>query len=254
MTITDNRPQVGNEAMQQRVFASSVVVLVPVMFALSGCAQPLSTREKSTLVGGGLGGAAGAIIGAAVGNPGAGAAIGTALGAGTGALVGDQLQQRETIAKEQQQQIEQQRQEIARNRELLEELRRQNLEARETDRGVMVNLPDVLFDFGKADLTTGARTKVESISQVLNNQARGRRVSVEGHTDSIGSDAYNQRLSERRAESVAVALEHAGVSPDRITTKGYGKRYPVAPNTNPDGSDNPEGRAKNRRVEVIIEN
>jgi outer membrane protein OmpA-like peptidoglycan-associated protein len=239
--------------MKQRVFVRSIAVLAPLVL-LAGCSQPLSTREKSTLVGGGLGGAAGAIIGAAVGNPGAGAAIGTALGAGTGALVGDQLQKRETVAKEQQQQIEQQRQELARNRELLEELRRQNLEARETERGVVVNLPDVLFDFGKADLTGEARTKIESMSQVLNNQARGRRVSVEGHTDSIGSDTYNQRLSERRAESVAVALENSGVSPDRIATKGYGKRYPVAPNTNPDGSDNPEGRAKNRRVEVIIEN
>ncbi len=221
---------------------------------LASCSQPLSTREKSTLVGGGIGGAAGAIIGAAVGSPGAGAAIGTALGAGTGALVGDQLQKRDTVAQEQQQQIEQQRQELARNRELLEELRKQNLEARETERGVVVNLPDVLFDFGRTDLTGDAQMKIQDMSQVLNNQAQGRRVSIEGHTDSIGSDAFNQQLSERRAENVAMTLENSGVSPNRVITKGYGKRYPVAPNTNPDGSDNPEGRAKNRRVEVVIEN
>lgn len=239
--------------MRKRVFWRSTAFLIAATLLIS-CSQPLSTREKSTLIGGGIGGAAGAIIGAAVGNPGAGAAIGTALGAGTGALVGDQLQKRDTIAQEQQQQIEQQQQEIARNRQLLEELKRQNLEARETERGVIVNLPDVLFDFGRADLTSDARVKVQSMSQVLNNQAQGRRVSVEGHTDSIGSDAFNQQLSERRAENVAMALENSGVSPNRITTKGYGKRYPVAPNTNPDGSDNPEGRAKNRRVEVVIEN
>ena len=221
---------------------------------LASCSQPLSTREKSTLVGGGIGGAAGAIIGAAVGSPGAGAAIGTALGAGTGALVGDQLQKRDTVAQEQQQQIEQQRQELARNRELLEELRKQNLEARETERGVVVNLPDVLFDFGRTDLTGDAQMKIQDMSQVLNNQAQGRRVSIEGHTDSIGSDAFNQQLSERRAENVAMTLENSGVSPNSVITKGYGKRYPVAPNTNPDGSDNPEGRAKNRRVEVVIEN
>ena len=89
---------------------------------------------------------------------------------------------------------------------------------------------------------------------MLDNQAKSRRVSVEGHTDSIGSDAYNQKLSERRAENVAGTLEKDGVSAQRVTVKGYGKRYPVAPNTTPDGADNPAGRAKNRRVEVVIEN
>jgi outer membrane protein OmpA-like peptidoglycan-associated protein len=189
-----------------------------------------------------------------VGNPGAGAAIGTALGAGAGALVGDRLQKRDQELSEQQQQIEQQQQEIARNQQLIDQLKKQNLEARETERGVVVNLPDVLFEFGKADLTGNARAKVRSISEVLNEQAKGRRVSIEGHTDSIGSDAYNQGLSERRAESVASTLESDGVNSQRITVKGYGKRYPVAPNTNPDGTDNPAGRAKNRRVEVVIEN
>ncbi len=221
---------------------------------LASCSQPLGTREKGALVGGGLGAATGAIIGAATGNPGAGAAIGGALGAVGGGLIGDQLQKREQVTTEQQQQIEQQKQELARNRELLEELKKQNLEARETERGVVVNLPDVLFEFGKADLTGEARTKVRSIADVLNEQAKNRRVAVEGHTDSIGSDAFNQKLSERRAENVANALESAGVSNQRVTVKGYGKRYPVAPNTNPDGTDNPAGRAKNRRVEVVIEN
>jgi len=221
---------------------------------LASCSQPLSTREKGALVGGGLGAATGAIIGAATGNPGAGAAIGGALGAVGGGLLGDQLQKREQVTTEQQQQIEQQKQELARNRELLEELKKQNLEARETERGVVVNLPDVLFEFGKADLTGEARTKVRSIADVLNEQAKNRRVAVEGHTDSIGSDAFNQKLSERRAENVANALESSGVSNQRVTIKGYGKRYPVAPNTNPDGTDNPAGRAKNRRVEVVIEN
>jgi len=221
---------------------------------VASCSQPLTTREKSTLVGGGLGAATGAIIGAAVGNPGAGAAIGGALGAGTGALVGDRFQKRDQELSAQEQQIQQQQQQIARNRELLDELKKQNLEARETERGVVVNLPDVLFDFGKANLTSGARAKVQDIAEVLDNQAKGRRISVEGHTDSIGSDSANQVLSERRAESVASALEGDGVSSQRVTIKGYGKRYPVAPNTNPNGTDNPAGRAKNRRVEVIIEN
>ena len=239
--------------MKQALLWRSFSFLVAVAF-LAGCSQPLTTREKGTLTGAGLGSATGAIIGAATGSPGAGAAIGGAMGAVGGAVVGDQLQKREEVAGEQQQVIERQQQELARNRALLEELKRQNLEARETERGVVVNLPDVLFDFGRADLTSPAQAKVRDIAEALNNQAQGRRIAIEGHTDSVGSDAYNLGLSERRAEAVAAALESGGVESRRLTTRGYGKRYPVAPNTNPDGTDNPAGRSKNRRVEVVIEN
>ena len=92
---------------------------------VSGCSQPLSTREKGTLVGGGLGAATGAIIGAAVGNPGAGAAIGGALGAGTGALVGDQLQKRDVQEAEQQHELDRQEREIERQRTELKRLEHQ---------------------------------------------------------------------------------------------------------------------------------
>ncbi len=236
--------------MRKTVFPLLMFMLVFVV----GCSQPLSTREKATLGGAGLGAATGAIIGAAVGNPGAGAAIGGALGGVTGAVAGDRFQKRDTELAANQQQIERQRQEIARNRQLLEELKRRNLEARETERGVVVNLPDVLFEFGQSDLTGDAQGRVQGIADVLNNQAQGRRVSIEGHTDAIGSEEANQLLSERRAASVAGALTTSGVDQARVTTTGYGERYPVAPNTNPDGSDNSAGRAKNRRVEVVIEN
>ncbi len=239
--------------MHHKVWTQSGVLLA-VLALLASCSQPLSTREKGVLAGGGIGAATGAIIGSAVGNPGAGAAIGGALGGAAGGLVGDQLQKRDQVATEQQQVIEQQRQELARNRELLEKLKRQNLEARETERGVVVNLPDVLFEFGRAELTSEARVKVRDIADVLNDRARDRRVAVEGHTDSIGSAAFNQELSERRAGNVVIALENSGVTNGRIAAQGYGKRYPVAPNTNPDGTDNPAGRAKNRRVEVVIQN
>ena len=236
--------------MRKTVFPLLMFMLVFVV----GCSQPLSTREKATLGGAGLGAATGAIIGAAVGNPGAGAAIGGALGGVTGAVAGDRFQKRDTELAANQQQIERQRQEIARNRQLLEELKRRNIEARETERGVVVNLPDVLFEFGRSDLTGDAQGRVQGIADVLNNQAQGRRVSIEGHTDAIGSEEANQLLSERRADSVAGALTTSGVDQARVTTAGYGERYPVAPNTNPDGSDNSTGRAKNRRVEVVIEN
>src|SRR3990170_1350187 len=227
---------------------AGAVFLVGALF-LAGCSQPLTTREKGAAAGGLLGAATGAIIGAATGSPGTGAAIGGGLGAVGGALVGDQLQKREAAVGEQERAIEEQQQEIASNRKLLEELKKRNLEARETSRGVVVNLPDILFEFGRAELTTDARGKVGDVAEVLSHQARKRRVAVEGHTDSIGGDAYNQRLSEQRAEAVAGALGASGLNRGRMAVKGYGERYPVAPNGNPDGSDNPAGRAKNRRVE-----
>ena len=235
-----------------RGWLSAIAFVVVVL--LVGCSQPLTTRQKSAGVGALLGGATGALVGAAVGSPGVGAAIGTALGAGTGALVGDKLQRRDTEVAQQEGQIQRQSQDLARNRQLLEELKRQGLEAEETSRGVVVNLPDVLFQFGQAGLTPQARDRVADISTILKTQARGRRVSVEGHTDSVGSEDANQHLSMQRADSVVNELAGNGVTRSRVSVKGYGERYPVAPNRNPDGSDNPSGRAKNRRVEVVIEN
>jgi len=233
---------------------SSGALSIALALIMASCAQPLSTREKGALVGGGLGAATGAIVGSTVGSPGAGAAIGGALGGVGGGVVGDQLQQRDQTISEQQRTLEQQRQELARNRELLEDLRRRNLEARETERGVVVNLPDVLFEFGRARLTPEARAKTQDIAQVLTTQAPDRSIAIEGHTDSVGSEAVNQALSEQRAANVASALVTAGVDSQRITTKGLGERYPIAPNTQQDGSDNPQGRQQNRRVEVVIAN
>lgn len=239
--------------MNQKTLLWKRIPLVALALVI-GCSQPLSTREKGVLAGGGLGAASGAIIGAATGNPGAGAAIGGALGGVTGGLVGDQLQRRDQTLSEQQREIDRQQQELASNRALLEQLRRQNLEVRETERGVVVNLPDVLFQFGRAELTSEAYLKTRDIAGVLTSTARDRQVLIEGHTDSIGSASFNQQLSENRADNVAIALENSGVGRTRITARGYGERYPVAPNTYESGVDNPAGRAKNRRVEVVIQN
>ncbi|HKA52363.1 MAG TPA: OmpA family protein [Candidatus Binatia bacterium] len=214
----------------------------------------LSKSTAGAILGGLLGAGSGAIIGSHRGKALPGAAIGGGLGAVGGYAVGHQLDSRDQALNAQDQLIEQQRREIARNRTLLEELKRQKLDARETERGVVVNLPDVLFQFNSARLTPEAQDKVSHIATVLNERAKERRVSVEGHTDSIGGEAYNLTLSEHRAESVAQALRSDSVREARLTTKGYGKKYPVAPNTNADGSDNPAGRAKNRRVEVVIAN
>jgi outer membrane protein OmpA-like peptidoglycan-associated protein len=236
------------------LFRLSVGGSVLLLTLVAGCAQPLSTGEKGVLAGGGLGAATGAIIGAEVGNPGAGAAIGGALGGLGGGLVGDQLQQHDLTLADQRRALDQQRQELARNRELLEDLRRRNLEAAETERGIVVNFPDVLFEFGQARLTPEARSKTRDMAQIFTTQARDRRIAVEGHTDAIGSDSFNQALSEQRADQVASALIADGVNPQQIMSEGYGERYPIAANMYQDGLDNPQGRQKNRRVEVVVEN
>lgn len=219
-------------------------------FVFLGCSTPLTTREKGAGIGA-LGGAAvGGIIGSAVRNPVAGALIGGALGAGGGALVGDQLQGQEQKQTEQQRQIDQQRAEIERNRTLLQELKQSNIEARETDRGVAVNLPSVNFQFDSANLTSEGRDRVRQIASIVNRQARGRNISIEGHASKERADqeTYNQQLSERRARTVADELGYDGVESNRINSRGLGTRSPVASN------ETDEGRSKNRRVEVIIEN
>lgn len=121
------------------------------------------------------------------------------------------------------------------------------LKATQTDRGLVLTLGDVLFDTGKATLNPGAALKLDRLASFLNEHP-DRRVQIEGFTDSVGSDAYNQDLSERRAEAVQAALTARGIDRSRISTEGYGKAFPVASNS--DSS----GRQLNRRVEVVIGN
>ena len=111
---------------------------------------------------------------------------------------------------------------------------------------------DALFEFDKATLTPDAEETLEALVPLLVNAGK-HPVSVEGHTDAKGSDAYNQTLSEKRAVAVKAWLVTHGAVPAGATTKGWGKQRPVAPNTRPDGSDDPAGRQKNRRVEVVLD-
>lgn len=137
--------------------------------------------------------------------------------------------------------------------EFVRELEGQGLLAEKTDRGLVLYLPDVLFDFDDDELTESARGKIGVVAELIVRLAPERTVSIEGHSDSIGTESYNRALSLRRARSVERELVGGGVSPDKVVMVGYGERFPVAPNQNPDGSDNPEGRSQNRRVEVVIE-
>lgn len=136
---------------------------------------------------------------------------------------------------------------IAENTKYIESLRKMGADVRGTDRGVVINLPDVLFDFDRHTLTQRAKIILSDIASVLRPIAT-RSISVEGHTDSIGKVLYNKQLSLRRAEAVAGELRSHGVRGLGIQVRGLGEGYPVATN------NSPEGQSKNRRVEIVIEN
>jgi outer membrane protein OmpA-like peptidoglycan-associated protein len=112
-------------------------------------------------------------------------------------------------------------------------------------------LRGINFDFNKYNIKREFAPVLDEAAQILKDNP-GVRVTVEGHTDSIGSVAYNQRLSERRAAAVKNYLVSRGVAAERLDTVGYGKSRPIAPNTTPSGKDNPEGRAMNRRAELKV--
>ena len=126
-----------------------------------------------------------------------------------------------------------------------------DLGAKVTGREIKINLSaDVLFDFDKWDLRPEAGPALEKVLAVLKGYPKAA-VVIEGHTDGKGNDQYNQRLSERRAESVRNWLaQHGGGT--AMTTRGWGKARPIAPNTKPNGADDPDGRQKNRRVEITV--
>ena len=130
-----------------------------------------------------------------------------------------------------------------------EALQRQiaELNAKETERGLVITLGDLLFAFDRSELKSSAHAHLGKLAVFL-NQYKDRTIVIEGHTDSAGSDGYNFSLSQRRADSVKMYLTGQGVASSRIQTSGKGEGSPVAENTTS------TGRQQNRRVEVIIEN
>ena len=113
-------------------------------------------------------------------------------------------------------------------------------------------LRGINFDFDKSNIKREFVPVLDEAAQILKDNPSVK-VTIEGHTDSIGTDAYNEKLSERRANAVKHYLESKGVTASRLDAVGKGEGDPVAPNTKPDGKDNPEGRAKNRRVELKVQ-
>lgn len=126
------------------------------------------------------------------------------------------------------------------------------MEVKESATEVKINLlGDILFDYDKAGIRPAAEPSLVQIAQMI--QARKSvSVLIEGHTDAKGSESYNAKLSERRAAAVKTWLVAKGITAQSVVTRGLGAARPVAPNANPNGTDNPEGRQKNRRVEITI--
>ena len=120
-----------------------------------------------------------------------------------------------------------------------------DMDAKKTERGMVITLGDVLFDTNRAELKAGGMRSVEKLAGFLKGNP-GRSALIEGFTDSVGSDSTNQQLSDRRAAAVRAAMVDMGVNSERISTRGYGEAYPVA------GNETSGGRQMNRRVEIIV--
>lgn len=199
------------------------VVIVGAAILLPGCAS-MNKTQKGAAVGTATGAAAGAVIGRAAGNTALGAIIGATVGGVTGAVIGKQMDKQ------------------------AEELKKEVPDAtvERVGEGIIVELSDkVLFDFGKADLTSASQQSLNKIVEVFNKYP-DTNVEVQGHTDSKGSVDYNQGLSIRRATNVSNYLANKGIVTSRLTVKGYGEKAPKYDN------ETDEGRAQNRRVEFLI--
>jgi outer membrane protein OmpA-like peptidoglycan-associated protein len=151
-------------------------------------------------------------------------------------------QQAAAQSEQMRQQAEKEKQEL--RARLLQQLNTV-LATRDTARGLIANMSDVLFKTGSADLAPGARERLAKVSGILLAYP-SLHVQVEGHTDSVGTDEYNQTLSEKRAAAVKDYFVQQGVSADSIETHGFGKTAPIASN------ETPEGRQQNRRVELVL--
>lgn len=128
---------------------------------------------------------------------------------------------------------------------LADQLAGENRTVTQEARGIIVSLPGILFDFDKATLREETMSTLQQVADVL-QQYPDLEIRVEGHTDDVGAESYNQDLSERRALSVFEFLVGAGISDKQVTHAGFGETLPVA------GNDTPEGRQRNRRVDIVI--
>lgn len=206
-----------------------IVIVVISTFAITGCAE-MNKTQKGAAIGAGIGTAVGAGVGYAVGGK-----KGAAIGAGTGLVVGGLSGA--AIGKYMDNQ----------ERELRESLARTEAASiqREQDILAVTFKADFMFDVNSSVIKPGAYQEIDRVANVLNKYPQTR-IRIEGHTDSTGSEDYNLRLSQQRAEAVKNALVIRGIDPARIETIGLGESSPIADNTTE------VGRQMNRRVRVVI--
>ncbi len=200
-----------------------LLVTLSMTFVLSSCATWTKT-QKGAAVGTAAGGAAGAVIGRASGNTALGAIIGAAVGGASGAVIGHQMDKQ------------------------AEEIQKSVPDAKveRVGEGIVVEFSsNVLFAFDKSNLSGDAKMSLDKLVVVLNNYPETN-IEIQGHTDSKGSQAYNQTLSEQRSGTVYNYLSSKNISTRRLTTKGFGESAPKYTN------DTSEGRTQNRRVEFLI--
>ncbi len=207
----------------QRHTTLLILILFVGGMSLSGCAS-LSNTEKGAAAGAGTGAVVGGVIGNATGSTAKGAIIGAVLGGAAGAIIGQQMDKQAADLED-------------------------DLEGAEIERvgeGIQITFDSgILFGFDSAELRPEARENLTTLAQSLNEYPQTDVVII-GHTDSKGTDVYNQGLSERRAGSASDYLMAQGISSSRITTMGKGESEPVADN------ETEAGRAQNRRVEIAI--
>ncbi len=211
-----------NTFIMKKFRMSYIAILIATLF-LSGCAS-MNKTQKGAVVGTAAGGAMGAVIGRASGNTALGAIIGAAVGGASGAVIGHQMDKQ------------------------AEEIKKTVPDAKveRVGEGIVVEFSsNVLFAFDKSNLSEDAKTNLNKLVTVLNNYP-DTNIEVQGHTDSKGTETYNQNLSEQRATSVSGYLANKGIASGRITTKGFGE---MAPKYN---NETAEGRTQNRRVDFLI--
>lgn len=208
--------------MKNSIINQSILSLL-ILGLLAGCSS-MNKTQKGAIIGTGGGAAAGAVIGRAAGNTALGAIIGATVGGVTGAVIGNQMDKQ---AKEIEDQLP-------------------DAKVIRVGEGIVVELSEkILFDFNEYFLTSDAQANLDKIITVLHKYP-DTNIEVQGHTDNVGSDSYNQNLSVKRAKSVNSYLKSKDISGSRLSTLGFGEEAPKYSNETTDG------RAQNRRVEFLI--
>lgn len=200
-----------------------IVLVISASMVLAGCAS-MNKATKGAAVGTAAGGAMGAVIGKATGNTALGAVIGATVGGATGAIIGNKMDKQAEEIKE----------------------TVPDAKVERVGEGIVVEFSSaVLFGFDQSDLSADARSNLDKLVKVLNAYP-DTDIEVQGHTDSRGSEIYNQNLSEKRAKAVSDYLASKEITATRVITKGFGETLPEYDN------ETEEGRAQNRRVEFLI--